>query len=220
MSDVAIPIYLVIDSSGSMTDVREDVHSLIDVTMAQISTDSALSDLFHLAVITFATDATVLVPLTPGTLLARTDVDRLSISFGGRTNYGPALALLLEKSRSDIQQLKKQGVRVYRPLVFFITDGAPQDDQLIAGQLAELRDSPLRVVALSIGPMDPTTLLGVSVRGLAALARSSTSPRGALAACRRMIIDYIKGAQASTTSKQSLGLRLPPEFLEVTREMV
>ena len=46
----------------------------------------------------------------------------------GLTNYGEAFNLLRVVIQRDIANLKAQGLQVYRPAVFFITDGEPTDD--------------------------------------------------------------------------------------------
>jgi uncharacterized protein YegL len=55
------------------------------------------------------------VPTTPA------GVDR------GLTSYGDAFRLLRTVISRDIADLKQQGYRVYRPAVFFISDGEPSE---------------------------------------------------------------------------------------------
>lgn len=124
--NAVLPFYILCDESGSM-----DANGGIDAVNrglpelhATIAGDPLVSDKCRIGLITFSDIAEELLPLSN-----LSDVQAMpGCTAKGMTNYGEAFNLLRVVISRDIANMKSQGIQVYRPAVFFITDGEPTDD--------------------------------------------------------------------------------------------
>ena len=90
---------------------------------AVLASDPILSEAVRVSLIGFSHSAEELMSLTN---LA--DVVAMpGMQPRGLTNYGSVFDLLKTVISRDIANLKGQGYKVYRPAIFFITDGEPTD---------------------------------------------------------------------------------------------
>lgn len=122
-----VPIYLLLDTSGSMEGkpiqaVRNGVQTIVDALMSS----PEAKDVGYLSIITFGTDAEEKMPLTR---IADFDFDTGNITASGLTAMGGALNLLLDRIEGDVRHKKDEQERGdWRPIVYLITDGEPTDD--------------------------------------------------------------------------------------------
>ena len=126
VSDNILPIYIVCDESGSMETNGEidAVNNCLAELHAAIAGDPLVSDKCRIGLITFSDIAEVLLPLSN-----LSDVVAMpGLVAKAMSNYGGAFNLLREVIARDIANMKSQGIQVYRPVVFFISDGDPTDD--------------------------------------------------------------------------------------------
>jgi len=121
-----VPVYLLLDESGSM-----DTNGGIDASNSclpelhrRIARDPLVADKCRIGLITFSDIAEELLPLS--NLMDVVAIPGCTAK--GMSNYGEAFNLLRDVIDRDITNLKSQGMQVYRPAVFFITDGEPTDD--------------------------------------------------------------------------------------------
>ena len=121
-----LPFYILCDESGSM-DANggiDAVNNGLPELHAAIAGDPLVSDKCRIGLITFSDIAEELLPLSN-----LSDVQAMpGCAAKGMTNYGEAFNLLRVVIARDIANMKSQGIQVYRPAVFFITDGDPTDD--------------------------------------------------------------------------------------------
>jgi uncharacterized protein YegL len=119
---IIMPFYVVCDVSGSMArdmgELNQNLRELRDLIMANPIVD----DLTMLSVITFHTTAQTVLPLA-----APSEVNLPTLTVGGATNYGAAFREFIRAFDEDKKRLKAEGKKVYRPCVFFLSDGAPTD---------------------------------------------------------------------------------------------
>ena len=124
--NAVLPFYILCDESASM-----DANGGIDAVNrglpelhATIAGDPLASDKYRIGLITFSDIAEELLPLTN-----LSDVHPMpGLMEKPMSNYGEAFNLLRVVISRDIANMKSQGIQVYRPSVFFITDGDPTDD--------------------------------------------------------------------------------------------
>lgn len=120
---LVMPFYLVCDVSWSMTGdmpkLNEGIRKLRGAIVAQPQVD----DVAQIGVITFSSDATVVLPLSQ----LSEEGAMPTLQAQGGTNYGAAFTLLAQTIDQDIKNLKATGYKVYRPCAFFLTDGLPGD---------------------------------------------------------------------------------------------
>jgi len=117
-----MPFYLIADVSSSMRSEEAELNAAINELVGQIRSDPVVDDMVMLSVITFNHDARTVVPLDSPSGLT---VPHLSTS--GGTEYGTAFAEYARAFEQDRARLRGQNMKVYRPCVFFLTDGAPND---------------------------------------------------------------------------------------------
>jgi uncharacterized protein YegL len=91
-----------------------------------------------------------------------------SLSARGSTCYGPVFRFLRAQIDRDIDQLKSEGYGVYRPAVFFLAEGAPNDDDDWRPTLRELKDAGWNrhptILAFGINGADPQTINEIASR--------------------------------------------------------
>ncbi|ROZ50160.1 hypothetical protein EEB13_10110 [Rhodococcus sp. WS3] len=122
-----LPIYILIDTSWSMSAggridaVREIVPAIYDATKR----NPMLAHKAMFSVIEMDTHARVVVVLSSGTEMPSS----LHLEASGGTNYAETFELLKVTIERDYQQLKADGIEIYRPAVLFVTDGEPICDE-------------------------------------------------------------------------------------------
>ena len=119
---VVMPFYIMCDVSGSMWVDIPALNTGIAQLQQDIMRDPVVDDLAMLSVITFADTAHTVVPLS-----FPTEIQLPTLQSGGLTNFGPAFREFHRAFEVDRLRLKAEGKRVFRPCVFFLTDGEPTD---------------------------------------------------------------------------------------------
>lgn len=146
---IALPMYLALDLSASMTGARaKAIENAMESLAVELAGDPVLRDRLRITVVGFSDRAEV---LSGGVEVSRIELPRLRPR--GSTHYRPAFSLVQKQIDSDIRRLRQQGITTYRPVVLFITDGQPVDrDWDVA--LDRLKKSPTRpwVIAIGLAP--------------------------------------------------------------------
>lgn len=119
-----LPVYLVLDTSGSMTgEPIEAVKNGLSTLLTALRSDPHALETAYLSVITFDTNAKQLVPLTD---LA--SFQEPSLTAQGTTSLGEALTLVANCIDREVTKSSPEQKGDWKPLVFFMTDGQPTDD--------------------------------------------------------------------------------------------
>ncbi|KAB1906943.1 hypothetical protein F8279_12725 [Micromonospora sp. AMSO1212t] len=117
---VVMPFYIVCDVSGSMCGDMADLNAGVTGLRQEIMKDPVADDLAMLSVIAFDDTARTVMPLNfPSAMELQT------LNCGGLTNYTAAFQEFHRAFEADRVRLKSEGKRVFRPCVFFLTDGEP-----------------------------------------------------------------------------------------------
>lgn len=126
-----MPMYIVIDTSGSMEYPPEDppieaARGLLQQITDACSDNPILKECLWLEIITFDTTARVSLP---GSFYREFRQAAPTFRPGGLTCYGKAFSLLRQELDNQMPYLhglaKEKDMRLNRPAVFFITDGLP-----------------------------------------------------------------------------------------------
>ena len=141
-----LPVYLLIDTSGSMSGapieaINQGVSRLID----SLQNDASAAQSVWLSVITYDKDVKVLLPLT-----ALNDVAPLHIQCpqSGPTHLGEGLQVLNECVGREVNSSADQS-----PLLFVMTDGKPSDVQLFNEQYQMIQQRGFaKIVGCAAGP--------------------------------------------------------------------
>ena len=118
-----LPVYVVLDCSGSMTGepieaVRQGVKSLL----GELKGDPQALETVWLSFITFDSQARQVSPLTELML-----VKEPALQATGTTAMGGALRLLSECVEKEVRKTTETQKGDWKPLIFLMTDGAPTD---------------------------------------------------------------------------------------------
>jgi len=149
----ALPLYLVVE----MTE-KTQATTLIEIEKLKNALEnSEASDKIWLSVIAFAARAEVLVPLSNDLRV----VSLSKTSLRGEANFGETFQIIRQTINEDIAKLKSDGYGIFRPIVLFISEGKPQDQdwQLDHASLVE-KSNPYRphIISFGIGSADPKVI--------------------------------------------------------------
>jgi uncharacterized protein YegL len=119
-----LPVYLVIDTSGSMMgEPIAAVDTGVQTLVSALRQDPYALETAYLSVITFDNAAKQVVPLTELTAFQSP-----TFQANGQTSLGDALSLLANNIDSEVTKTTAQTKVDWKPLVFIMTDGGPTGD--------------------------------------------------------------------------------------------
>lgn len=141
-----LPVYLVLDCSGSMSgDPITAVSQGVKALLSDLRTDPQAIETAYLSVITFESVAKQVAPLTE--LMSFQEPVLVS---GGGTSLGAALKLLTQCIEKEVQKASETQKGDWKPLVFLMTDGQPTDSwESAAAELKQKR--PANIIACAAG---------------------------------------------------------------------
>lgn len=204
-----LPFYLVCDESGSMDGAPiQAINNALPELHQEIGSNPVVADKTMFCIIGFSDDAQVLLDLSDLSTVTGLPV----LATRGGTGYGAAFRSLRQTIESDVKSLKAQGHKVYRPVVFFLTDGYPTD----AGWESEYKaliDPSLswrpNILAFGIGEADAATISSIATFK-AFLADGSVGPAEALKEFATALTRSIVKSGTSAT-QEGMTLQAPDE---------
>ena len=136
MSQRKAPIYLLIDTSGSMVgEAITSVKNGIDICIKALRTDPVSMEKAYVSIITFADEAKMAMPLT-----YVPDIVKLpDIEARGVTSMGDALRVLNESLQNDLRENTATEKGDYKAFVVIFTDGRATDKDVIESELKKLK---------------------------------------------------------------------------------
>ena len=197
--NAVLPFYILCDESGSM-----DANGGIDAVNkglpelhAAIAGDPLVSDKCRIGLITFSDIAEELLPLSN-----LSDVQAMpGCAAKGMTNYGEAFNLLRVVISRDIANMKSQGIQVYRPAVFFITDGEPTDDwEANHRALTDKNVNPQapHIIAFGVAGANPAVIGKIGTKA-AFIANQGVDPGNALKEILKSLTNTIVNSSSSSS---------------------
>lgn len=209
-----LPVYLVLDTSGSMIgEPIEQVKNGVQTLVSALRQDPHALETAYLSVITFNSNAQQVVPLTE---LASFKTPELQAS--GITELGAALKLTGERASQEVEKTTPSAKGDWKPMVFLMTDGMPTDDWK-KGLERFLSEKWAIVVGCAIGSGDASvndvllTICGEAVFQL------DTADSGAISAFFKWVSASISTSSQKVESNIELGSlsELPPPPPEIAK---
>jgi uncharacterized protein YegL len=159
-----LPIYLVLDASGSMIDHFSTLHEGLLSLREQMEESPAAAAAVRFSMILFGS--------TVQTLMRIGDFNEISnvpsFSNLGRTNYTIVFQELVKQIPLDVSMLKGENYRVLRPAVFFLTDGYPNEGgdwmPAHAQLMGEGNSRRPNIMAFGVGEADAATVMAIASR--------------------------------------------------------
>lgn len=146
-----LPVYLLIDSSGSMK--GEPIHAVnvgISSMLAALRQDPYALESVYLSLITFDREIKEVLPLTP---LEEAQVTDIELPQSGATHMGEALEFLVNKVENNVIKSSDEIKGDFRPMLFIMTDGSPSDLMVFKESLPKVKACNFaEIIACAAGP--------------------------------------------------------------------
>jgi uncharacterized protein YegL len=214
MPEQILPFYVVCDQSYSMADHLDGLNEGLRELHRAVGTNPVVADKAWFCLIGFSGSAEVLQPLCSlGDV-----VDLVELAVSPATNFAAAFTVLRETIEKDVARLKESGHWVYRPAVFFLSDGQSTDPAAWPSAYRRLVDPtwPARpnIISFGIGDADESTIRSIGTVQ-AFMSHGGLSPRTALhefaRALTRSVVD-----SGEATGDGGLELRIPRQVTGFT----
>jgi len=126
MSSRRLPVYVLLDTSGSMKgEPIQAVNVGVKAMVSALKQDPYALESVHLCLITFDIEARELVSLTP---LEDISVPEITTPESGATMLGSALELVIQCFESEVIRTTAERKGDWRPLLFVLAPAAIRDD--------------------------------------------------------------------------------------------
>ena len=205
-----LPIYLVLDTSGSMTgEPIEQVKYGLQMLVSALRQDPQALETAYLSVVTFDSAAKQAVPLTD---LATFQTPELKAA--GSTNLGDALKVVSACREREVAKAGPDTQADWKPMVFLMTDGSP-DGGWEKGLEIFRKHSWGVVVGCAVGAGDTAVLQKIAGESVVRLASTDSS---AIAAFFKWVsASIIVGSQKVESAQKEVGglSDLPPPPPEI-----
>lgn len=146
-----LPVYLLIDTSGSMRgEPIESVKVGLQTMMATLRQDPFALESVNISLITFDREVKQLLPLTELESLQLPDIETPE---SGPTHLGQALDLLCQRVDAEVRRTTGDHKGDWMPLLFIMTDGSPSDLMKYREMIPEVQRRNFgNIVACAAGP--------------------------------------------------------------------
>lgn len=206
-----LPVYLLIDSSGSMH--GEPIHAVnvgISSMLSALRQDPYALESVHISLITFDREIKELMPLTS---LEEAQVNDIELPRSGATHLGEGIEFLVNKVEHNVVKSSVDEKGDFRPMLFIMTDGSPSDLLVFKESIPRLKACNFaEIIACAAGPKANTDYLKLLTDNVVVLDNMDS---GAFSVFFKWVSDSITAGSMSAGVEGALDNALPPPPPEV-----
>lgn len=146
-----LPVYLLLDTSGSMRgEPIESVNVGLRSMLASLRQNPYALESVYLSIITFDSTVQEVLPLTA---LTQLQLPEIVCPNSGATFLGEALEFVCDRLQRDLVKADAEQAGDWRPLLFIMTDGKPSDTLAYEEAIPRVKAAPFAaVIACAAGP--------------------------------------------------------------------
>jgi uncharacterized protein YegL len=200
-----LPVFLLLDVSASMLGAPiMAVNEGVKLLQSQLLETPTALETVWISVITFGTEAKVIVPLTQ-----LTDFQPEELMAGGLTSLGDAFKLLEQSLDNEIRSGSETEKADWKPMIYLLTDGEPTDDWVpVLERLKNRTEKKMgTVIALGCGEdVDEITLKQITEH----VVRMENVNVDYLKSFFKWVSQSVSGASVSAQAAGDASSKLPP----------
>lgn len=150
-----LPVYLLIDTSGSMKgEPIESVKVGIEAMLSTLRSDPYALDTVSISIITFDREVKQVLTLTP---IDQIQMPEITTPESGPTHTGAAMEMLCERVDAEVRKSTPDQKGDWMPILFLMTDGKPSDLMVYKAAVEQVKRRHFSsIVALAAGPKAKT----------------------------------------------------------------
>ncbi|MDX8376577.1 MAG: VWA domain-containing protein [Mariprofundales bacterium] len=206
-----LPVYLLIDSSGSMHgEPILAVNVGISAMLTALRQDPYALESVHLSLITFDREIKEILALTP---LDQAQIGDIELPKSGATHMGEGLEFLVDKVQKNVIKSSDNVKGDFRPMLFIMTDGSPSDLMVFKEAIPKVKACNFsEIIACAAGPKANTDFLKKITNQVVVLDNMDSS---AFAQFFKWVSDSITAGSMSAGVGDLMDSKLPPPPPEV-----
>ncbi|MCX6317519.1 MAG: VWA domain-containing protein [Bacteroidetes bacterium] len=206
-----LPVYLLLDTSGSM--YGEPIQALNNALSSMVNTlrsDAHALDSLWISIVTFDREVNELVPLTE---LASFQLPEIVCPQSGPTHTGKALEMLYQKVKNEVIKGDATQKGDWKPLLFLFTDGKPNDLQLYREMVPKIQSLNFgAIVCCAAGNLADDSLLKELTSDVLHL---DTADSATLKQFFKWVSETIEQGNKSQGTGESMALPPPPKEITI-----